>query len=290
MNNQMAYLIGMILGNGEVQRDSRNTTITIEIPHKNLRDDEGLEVSVYVKSSLADIRGVIEPLLGHSLPISQTKTATRVSFTKPNEDYTMREILRFIGKGIHHSTMTMDDELFKMTTDERKELLRGVADVTGYIRKSNIAFGQDGCHRVYIEIPGNWQFVIDVANMLKTLDIPVQTIDFGHPNFRDSNLKKYNEGKPYYWKKEHQLKIWANEFLLIGFNVVHKQRALERYAEELLDYLDEKKTHQFYWEKPIRQRNKPIHPMENDKSLPEKIRGKHFDSWTQIAKELGYGE
>ena len=290
MNNQMAYLIGMILGNGEVQRDSRNTTITIEIPHKNLRDDEGLEVSVYVKSSLADIRGVIEPLLGHSLPISQTKTATRVSFTKPNEDYTMREILRFIGKGIHHSTMTMDDELFKMTTDEKKELLRGVADVTGYIRKSNIAFGQDGCHRVYIEIPGNWQFVIDLANMLKTLDIPVQTIDFAHPNFRDSNLKKYNEGKPYYWKKEHQLKIWANEFLPIGFNVVHKQRALERYAEELLDYLDEKKTHQFYWEKPIRQRNKPIHPMENDESLPEKIRGKHFDSWTQIAKELGYGE
>ena len=290
MNSQMAYLVGMILGNGEVQRDSNSTTITIEIPHKNLRDDEGLEVSVYVKSSLADIRGVIEPLLGHSLPITQTKTATRVSFTKPNEDYTMREILRFIGNGVHHSTMTMNYELFSMTTDEKKELLRGVADVTGYIRKSNMAYGQDGCHRVYIEIPGNWQFVIDVANMLKMLDIPVQTIDFGHPNFRDSNLKKYNEGKPYYWKKEHQVKIWANEFLPIGFNIVHKQRALERYAEELLDYLDENKTHQFYWEKPIRLRNKPIHPMENDDSLPEKIRGKHFDSWTQLAKELGYGE
>lgn len=290
MNNQMAYLVGMILGNGEVQRNTSNTTITIEIPHKNLKDDEGLEVSVYVKSSLADIRCVIEPLLGHSLPISQTKTATRISFTKPNEDYTIREILRFIGSGVHHSTMTMNDELFNMTTDQKKELLRGVADVTGYIRKSNIAFGQDGCHRVYIEIPGNWQFVIDVANMLKKLDIPVQTIDFGHPNFRDSNLKKYNEGKHNYWKKEHQVKIWANEFLPIGFNIVHKQRALERYAEELLDYLDEEKTHQFYWEKPIRLKNKQIHPMERDVSLPEKIRGKHFDSWTYLAKELGYSE
>lgn len=290
MNNQMAYLIGMILGNGEVQRDVNSTTITIEIPHKNLRDDEGLEVSVYVKSSLADIRCVIEPLLGHSLPISQTNKATRISFTKPNEDYTMREILRFIGNGVHHSTMTMNEELFKMSTDEKKELLRGVADVTGYIRKSNLAYGQEGCHRVYIEIPGNWQFVIDIANMLKILDIPVQTIDFGHPNFRDSNLKKYNEGKLNYWKKEHQVKIWANEFLPIGFNIVHKQRALERYAEELLDYLDENKTHQFYWGKPIRSKIKPAHPMENDISLPEKIRGKHFDSWTQLAKELGYGE
>lgn len=132
MNTQMAYLVGMILGNGEVQRESHNTTITIEIPHKNLRDDEGLEVSVYVKSSLVDIRSVVEPLLGNSLSISQDKTVTRVSFTKCNEDYAMREIVRLIGNGIHHSTMTMSDELFNMTTDERKELLRGVADVTGY--------------------------------------------------------------------------------------------------------------------------------------------------------------
>lgn len=290
MNTQMAYLIGMILGNGEIQRNSRETTITIEIPHKNLKDDNGLEVSIYVKCSLADIRGVIEPLLGNALPISQSRGVTRISFTKPNEDYTLREILRFIGSGVHHSTMTMNDELFNMTTDEKKELLRGVADVTGYIRKSNMAFGQEGCHRVYIEIPGNWQFVIDVANMLRSIDVPVQTIDFGHPNFRDSNLKKYNEGKLYYWKKEHQVKIFANEFLPIGFNIVHKKRALEYYAEELLDYLDENKTHQFYWEKPIRLKHKPIHPMENDDSLPEKIRGQHFDSWTQLAKALGYGE
>ncbi len=290
MNTQMAYLIGMILGNGEVQRKSDTTTITVELPHKNLIDDEGREVSVYVKSSLADIRGIVEPLIGYSLPISQTKRATQFSFTMPNADYTMREILRFIGNGVHHSTMTMNDELFGMKTDEKKELLRGIADVTGYIRKSNIAFGQDGCHRVYIEIPGNWQMVIDIANMLKDLDIPVQTIDFGHPNFRDSNLKKYNEGKPYYWKKEHQVKIWANEFLPIGFNIVHKQRALEKYADELLDYLDEKKTHQFYWQKTIRRKEKPIHPMENDESLPLSIRGKHYESWTDLAKELGYGE
>lgn len=290
MNAQMAYLIGMILGNGEVQRKSDATTITIELPHKNLIDDEGREVSVYVKSSLADIRNIVEPLIGHSLPITQSKRATQISFTKPNEDYTMREIMRFIGNGVHHSTMTMNDELFRMTTDEKKELLRGIADVTGYIRKSNLAFGQDGCHRVYIEIPGNWQMVIDIANMLKDLDIPVQTIDFGHPNFRDSNLKKYNEGKPYYWKKEHQVKIWANEFLPIGFNIVHKQRALEKYADELLDYLDENKTHQFYWEKTQRKKSKPFHPMVTDEHIPTAVRGKHYESWTELAKDLGYGE
>ena len=286
----MAYLVGMVLGNGEVQRKADSTTITVEIPHKNLIDDAGREVSVYVKSSLADIRNVIEPLIGNRIPISQNRRATQISFTKNNEDYTMREILRFIGTGVHHSTMSMNEELFHMTTDEKKELLRGIADVTGYIRRSNIAFGQEGCHRVYIEIPGNWQLVIDIANMLKVLDIPVQTIDFGHPNFRDSNLRKYNSGQHYYWKKEHQIKIWANEFLPIGFNIVHKQKALQMYAEELLEYLDEAKTHKFYWEKPIRRRERPHHPMENDNSLPETIRGKHFESWTDLAGALGYHE
>lgn len=36
MNVEMAYLTGMILGNGEIQRGTRETTITIDIPYKNL--------------------------------------------------------------------------------------------------------------------------------------------------------------------------------------------------------------------------------------------------------------
>ncbi|HAT4272202.1 hypothetical protein CYK73_12685 [Clostridium perfringens] len=290
MNAQMAYLIGMVLGNGEIQRTSSETTITIDIPYKKLIDDSGLEVSVYVRSSLIDIRGIIEPLIGRDLVITQTKNSTKISFTKSNEEYVMREIIRFIGGGVHHKSMVMDTELFDISHDEKKELLRGIADVTGHIRKSNIAFGQTGAHRVYIEIPANWKMVIDIANMLKDLDIPIQSIDFGHPNFRDGNLKKYNDGKVDFWKKEHQLKIYANEFLPVGFNIEHKQRALEKYAAELLTCLDPVSTHKFYWEKASRKRTKPIHPGEQDDFLPGEIRGKHFDSWTELARCLGYHE
>ena len=54
--------------------------------------------------------------------------------------------------------------------------------------------------------------------------------------------------------------------------------------------MDENKTHKFYWEKQVRIRKKPIHPMENSERLPDIIRGKHFDSWTQLAEILGYGK
>lgn len=290
MNVEMAYLLGMVLGNGEVQRGTSNTRITIDIPHKNMYTDDGKDAAIYVRASLIDIEDIIRPLVNTEIKHIPGKRSTQISFEKSNDEYITRELVRLFGAGTKHNTMKFADELFDITIDEKKSLLRGFADVTAYIRKSNIAFGQEGHHRVYIEIPGNWDMVIDIANMLKSLDIPVQTIDFGHPNFRDSNLKKYNQGQLGYWKKEHQVKIWANEFLPIGFHIKHKQSALENYAEELLTCMDSEQTHKFYWEKPIRTRNKPIHPCENDPSLPVSIRGKHFESWTQLAEALGYHE
>ena len=291
MNTSLAYLIGMIVGNGEVQKKRNETIITIDIPHKNLIDDEGRETSVYVKSSLADIRTIIEPLIGSYMPITTGKGSTKISFTKPNSDPSVLEINRLICNGVRQQTLKMNKEIHKMTKDENKEFLRGIADVTGYIRRSNIAYGQPGHHRVYIEIPGNWKTLIDIANILKSLDIPIQTIDFGHPNFRDPHLIKYKEGKFYYWKKEHQLKVWANEFVPIGFNIVHKQKALEKLSNELLGVMSNTQTHKFYWQKNRKRRaRKPKHPMEKDSSLPRKIKGKHYDSWQVLAKDLGYHE
>ena len=289
MNSQMSYLIGLTLGNGEIQRGSTQTTVTIDIPHKNLYTDDMKDVKVYVKASMVDMRTIIEPLIGHSIGITQSDRSTMMTFTMNNTEYTIREIVRLVEKGAHHSSMRMHNDVFGMSRDEKKSLLRGIADSTGYIRRSNAAFGQDGGHRVYIEIPGNWYMAIDIANLLKTIDIPVHTIDFGHPNMRDGNLRKYNEGHKTFWKKEHQVKIWANEFLPVGFNIAHKQAALEKYAEELLEYFDPRKTHKFYWEKTIHDRVRPHHPCENDPSLPAEIRGLHFDSWTQLAEKLGYG-
>lgn len=288
MNAEMAYLIGLILGNGEIQRGNNETKITIDIPHKNMYTDDMKDVGIYVKASTVDMRAIVEPLVGHGLTVTQAQHSTKLTFTKSNDEYVMREIVRLIGNGVHHSSMKMNDELFDISRDEKKALLRGIADVTGYIRKSNIAFGIDGHHRVYIEVPGNWYLVIDIANMLKDVGVPVQTIDFGHPNIRDGKLTKYNQGKVHFWKKEHQIKVYANEFLPIGFNIKHKQEALEKYSKELLNHMNANTTHKFYWEKPKRKSVKPFHPGEKDPSLPSEIRGKHFDSWIDLAGYLGY--
>lgn len=120
MNSEMAYTLGMILGNGEIQRKNRETTITIDIPYKNLYTDDLKDVSIYVKASIVDIRSIVEPLIGHDLKVSESAHATQMSFTKSNDEYAMREILRLIGSGRHHSTMRMHPELFSMTVDQKK--------------------------------------------------------------------------------------------------------------------------------------------------------------------------
>ncbi len=293
MNNEMAYLLGMITGNGEVQRGANETTIVIEIPHKKLETEFQKDVTIYVKASITDIRQVLEPLLGTSLSFSQSANVSYISFSKPNEDYLMREILRYIGRATLHENIRISSEVFSFTEDERRQFIKGFADVTGYIRKSNYFFNKE-MHRVYFEIPQNWELVIDFCNLLKSVDIPVQNIDWGHPNMRDGNLKKYNEGKTDFWKKEHQVKVWANEYEQIGFAVIHKNEALETFADEQIVFIEQQNkkvsdvTHRYYWELVGKKKIKPIHPSENDEFIPEEIRGRHYDSWKEIAHDLGY--
>ena len=291
----MSYLLGMIIGNGEIQRGATETTITIDIPHKKLETEFQHDVGIYVRASITDIRQVLEPLLGTALMFTQSTNVSLLSFRKPNEDYLMREILRYIGGATSSDNVRISSEIFAFSYDERKQFVKGFADVTGYIRRSNYAFAEPN-YRVYFEIPHNWELVVDFCNLLKSIDIPVQAIDWAHPNMRDGNLKKYNQGKPDFWKKEHQVKVWALEYQPIGFVVLHKQQALDYFADEqkkpyvMAGKDAAARLHRYYWELPQRVREKPYHPGENDNFIPEEIRGKHYDSWADIAKDLGYGK
>lgn len=295
MNREMSYLLGMICGNGEIKRGTTETTISIEIPHKKLETENDQDVRIYVRASITDIRTIIEPLIGTGLNFTQQDNYSIISFTKRNDEYIMREVLRYIGKAVSHENIKINNDIFWFTHDEKISFLRGFADVTGYIRRSNY-FYKPHMHRVYLEVPHNWYLVTDICRLLRDVDVPVQTIDWAHPNMRDGNLKKYKEGKQYFWKKEHQIKIWANEFLPIGFAVLHKKEALVKLAEELIKGIENEGkipsdiTHKFYWQSRSRNKAKPYHPCEDDLFIPSVIRGKHYDSWKEIADDLGYGE
>jgi len=295
LNPDIAYLLGMIAGKGEIHRGNKETKIIIRIPHKNL-EIEGENTQQSVKASLADIVGRLNTLVGTNINLDATKeNVAYIIFSKSNEDYLIRTINAYFENKTSWRDFRIPKEIFSASKDIKIEFLRGIADVTGHIRRSNIAYGIEYNHRVYIEIMSNWDICIDIANLLKDLDVPVQNIRWAHPNIVDPQLEYYNKGIKNY--KEHQIKIWAEEFEKIGFNIEHKNKLLKIFAD--LNRENWKKYqkkpisethHKYYWETREIEKKKPIHPDENNPSIHPNIRGRHFDSWKQIARELGYHE
>jgi len=183
--------------------------------------------------------------------------------------------------------MEIPDVLFKTSEDIKKEFLRGIADVTGSIGTS--CRDQAGRHRIYISILNdNWKLPIQICNLLQSqpLYIPVNTIDWGHPNTRNGNLKDYNRGAKQVWAREHQLKVYAEYFEKIGFRIIHKDEILKELAEENRNNFPKRKPSLC---KPPKKRIKQRvpHPEEMSEKLPPELRGKHCNAYWQICLELG---
>jgi hypothetical protein len=115
---------------------------------------------------------------------------------------------------------------------------------------------------------------------MQSIQVPIQNINYGHPNLRDPNNKKGNRS----WAKEHQIKVFAEDYQKIGFYISHKEQALTELA-------DINKSN-FDTSIPLcdgttnRLKTKPVHPDENDSNLPNEIRGKHFDAYKEICNCL----
>lgn len=294
LNPDIAYLLGMIAGKGEIKRGDTYTQIIISIPHKNL-EIEGQNTQQSVRASLLDITQRLHPLIGADLQVETVNPQNAIfHFAKSNGDFLTRTINAYFKNSTSWRDLRIPDEIFKTNNqDLKKEFMRGIADVTGHIRHSNSAYGKEYNHRVYIEIMDNWMLAVDICNLLKDLNIPVHNVRWGHPNLVDTQSIEYKKGNRNY--KEHQIKIFADEFEKIGFNIEHKNLLLERYSAMNRRNWKSRKPievahHKFYWETRKSVKTKPPHPDEHNEKIHPEIRGKHFDSWKTMSKELGYYE
>ena len=157
MNTEMAYLLGMITGNGEIQRGMTATTISIDVPHKKLETEFQKDVGIYVKASITDIRQILEPLLGTALKFVQNPNISILSFTKQNEDYLMRELLRYVGYATSADNIRISPEVFNFTTDERKQFVKGINQIA-----------QEGAIQIFQEFnTGMEEIIVGVVGVLQ---------------------------------------------------------------------------------------------------------------------------
>ena len=288
LDEELAYLLGAIVARGEIFEERDMTTILIAYPFKNLIA-EGLTKSYNAPDKLSlGLDGIVNLAsnLGFNVTKQSSETECRLVIKVMTESLPMRVLKSHLSPGRSYREFHVPEAIFNSKESIQREFVRGYVDVAGHVRKSNNYI--DGRHRVYIDVLNeNWHLPVELCTLLQDhLRVPVQTITWGHPNIRDPNLSDYNAGRQRSWAREHQIKVFADVFMRVGFYISYKGEILE----ELGDYNKKnfpKRSAEFCPGPKRITDKKPQHPGENDPQLPDRIRGKHFDSYWQICEVMG---
>lgn len=287
----VAYLLGLITARGQLSDSGGVKRITIEFPFRNLVV-EGVKKSIVQRDQI---------LLSLDKVIERINELTDVNVRKSSETQSVyliieslkntlfwRNINMLMNKKTSYFEFEIPQQIFETDEIIKKEFLRGFADVAGSARFSNR--NRWGKCRIYLDVlnsPSNWHLPVQICHLLQDhLGIPVDTIAWGHPNIRDPNLKEYESGRKEAWAREHQIKVFADDFQKVGFYMSHKQEILD----ELAEYNRSRnlgKSKMCSPPKHLPRKRKPVHPSEKSERLPIEIRGKHYDSYWQICADLG---
>ncbi len=280
IDQDVSYLLGLIIARGVIY-ESPSRKIIIDFPYKAL-EVEGLEKTFDQKQAiqlgLMNIQNRLKDLLSTEMDVFHGSESEQlvISFSRPNMIW--RNLNLILDNKTDFAHFEIPDLFFNKNVpkDYKIEFVRGLADVAGNIRHSNRY--TDGRRRVRLDILNyktNWHFPIQLCALLQDqIGVPVQLITWGHPNL----------GRDF---KEHQLNIFAAEFLKIGFSFPHKQKLLEKFAEEDLENIGIKPLKFCPGQRSVKKRKPKNVEEANTEKLDDKLAGKHFDAYWQICRKMG---
>ncbi len=278
----VAYLLGLITARGTLVQGQAVRQLIIEFPYSSLHlrgDTSEFDQQTEISLGLHTIRSRLLYLLEADIEITprqNTSIDLVVRFLRNNMAW--RNLLLLLDGKTGYAHFHIPSVFFQsdIPREWKVQFVRGFADVAGNIRRANRYV--DGRHRVRLDVlnsPHNWAVPVQLCCLLQQhLEVPVQLITWGHPNL----------GRAF---REHQINIFAEPFLRIGFSFRHKQKILEELAERDRRQYPNASYRPCPAIRRIR-RHKPSDPAENDADhLDSRLVGKHFDAYFQICRTLG---
>jgi hypothetical protein len=291
LDPDVAYLLGLITARGQfyVEGDIRRLVITFPYRIFKAKPPEGADlrydIPTEMRLCLDDVRNRINELLEVNVSILPSKFNTQLVAVFTKNTMSWRNLTTLLKYRSSFHEFEVPAVIYQTPRDIQLEYIRGFADAAA--TPSNSDYEQYGAgspkiHRIVLQVNHeNWLLPIQLCRLLQVhLEVPVQHILWGHPNLRDSG----NKGKA--WAKEHRIRIYAENFLPVGFHFPFKQRILNAMAEINTDR-EHGPTHTCNPLARHRVKKKQKHKDEKSKSLPEALRGKHFNAYFQICQALG---
>ncbi|MFV0193471.1 hypothetical protein OBJ98_11520 [Empedobacter falsenii] len=171
------------------------------------------------------------------------------------------------------------------------EFINGLMDTAGFFNAGSWfpSNGKNGIGRMrgYFQIVRNWKLPVQICNLLRSkLSLPIQTLDWGHPNIRDSKMEDYYNVNQTSWSREHQLKFYPEYYQEFSLRLNHKDEMFKELIAHNIKVEFDKIGDCSAPTNNSLNKVKPIHHGENDLRLPLEIR-KHHDCFWQVCHNLG---
>lgn len=225
--------------------------------------------------------------LSHWVMTSPSVTQLVLDFDTSKSDW--KALTEIFGKEFHFHTGLIPNAVMEFSRENKVEFVNGLLDSAGFCNAGGWVprkgVSSEVRQRAYFQIVRNWKLTVEIDNFLRSeFDIPIQTIDWGHPNIRDGNLVEAQAGKSSAYAREHQLKVYPEYLKDFKFRISSKQKMLQ----ELIDHnIAGGFTNKEDWFPPKKITSfKPLHPDESNPRMATPVR-RHFDAFWQINHVLG---
>lgn len=319
------YLLGLITGRGHFFLDSRSIAIEFShanefvtgVAHCSkcgwLATDNGSSlkcknpkcghfVDPSVKKVYDQPKATVESLKSEIIPFLQSgieadfditgnKSMTILVIDFKKNATLFGEIVSYFAPDTSFDRFHIPRIIFTINKEGKTEFINGLLDTSGFANAGGW-LNRDGENghgrmRVYFQIVRNWHLPVEIDNFLRSeFDLPIHTIDWGHPNIRDGNLKDFFETNPTSWGREHQIKFFPEYYQAFRFRISSKQAMFDELRDHNAKAVFKERDDWFPPSKITRGKIKAYHPGEKDLRIPEPAR-KHFDAFWQINLAMG---
>lgn len=278
-----AYFLGLLIGGGDFSTNS----ITIDFPYKGWTFEDFTIPPQWFNDSITKIAPLVENQINaKATPRFVTNHTPRyyIEIT-PIPQILIQTLqtygIRPIGKLREHASI--ETLALAMDANSKKRFIQGLADVIGSCRASHRHRTLSSAIVSFEILQSNWKLPMQLCHLFYSLNVPVDQIEYGHPNIQSGKNPTAN------WKKGHKVRVKVGDFIQVGYGLECKRSGLENLRRKEQQHRGKISKGELC-PRPNRRYNlaphKVNHVDENSLDLPQQVRG-HFIHFTDICRALG---